>query len=379
MNVTASGPTITASNGDYLSSSNFIEKTTSMWPSFCSSGSGNDRSAGMNVNITQQPRQQHPQSGVSDEEADRYLAREMAELSVEQRERYAEEVHGVTVEIPEETPELIERCLAQMEEEIVKVRTRSAYNRAHFLNPSMVGGRSFRLMFLRYSLFDPRIAARRIIDHFKYKAELFPEEKLAIPITQDDLDADDIEALYSGGHQAFHCGYDSVGRAVLFILRHKVRKIKSWKHATRATWYHHMALLQNEDVQRRGIIFVSYDVGVVDWDPVLATEMVRRSHILKDGIPIRLAAFHYCYDTIAVRSAFAILRTLAGTDFRLRLRDHYGSHQVSLLQCSEYCELELVCGRQHTISSHDFFNLLNSNNSGMSIRTPDIRDLSTSL
>ena len=318
------------------SSTLFIEETTSnsacMWTSFCNNGPSK-----VATNIPQQQRpNEHPQSGIPDEEADRYLAREMAELTVEQRERYAEEIHGVAVNAPEETPEFVDRCLSQMEEEIVKVRTRSAYNRAHFLNPSMVGGRPFRLMFLRCSLFDPRLAARRIIDHFKYKAELFPEEKLAVPITQDDLDADDKEALYTGAHQPFRCGTDSVGRAVLWILRSSNGgRIKSWKNAVRATWYHHMAMLQDEEVQRRGVIIISYDVAVTQWHPAIATEMVRRQHILKDGIPLRLAAFHYCYDNIAIRSAFAVLRTVAGTDFRLRLRDHYGSHQVSRFLRSE--------------------------------------------
>ena len=291
------------SNPDYPTSM-FIEDTDSS-PAICSSFCGEHNGNGHSVAFPYFQRSGHSSKGIGqvdrpDEEADKYLAKEMAELSAEERERYAEEVHGAVVEVPEENPIFVDQCLQQMEEEIQKVRNRSAYNRAHFLNPSMVGSRKFRLMFLRYALFDPRLAAKRIILHFKHKLEIFDEEKLARPITQDDLDEDDMLGLYNGTHQPIRCGTDSVGRVVLFMFR-KNSSIKTWQSAMRCTWYQQMVALEDEEVQKRGVVMILYEVDCRTFNAKLSTDMVRKTYVVKDGIPVRLAAFHYCYDNIAIR------------------------------------------------------------------------------
>ena len=62
------------------------------------------------------------------------------------------------------------------------MRNRYEYNLAHFLAPSVVKDRTFRLMFLRAENYNPRTAARRIIKHFEYKATIWGNEKVATKI-----------------------------------------------------------------------------------------------------------------------------------------------------------------------------------------------------
>ena len=106
-------------------------------------------------------------------ETDALLAMEFNQLSLAARERVLEEVHGISHEIATETTEFIEEKLAQFESEIKNIKERWYYDRAHFLCPSRVRNKNFRLMFLRSDDYNPRSAARRIVQHFAYKAELF--------------------------------------------------------------------------------------------------------------------------------------------------------------------------------------------------------------
>ena len=91
--------------------------------------------------------------------ADHVGARELGLLTPQQRERLYEEIHGV-LDYKEEDPAFVADCLDRMETEILKVRERSAYNRAIFLAPCRFKDPSFRIMFLRATMFDPRLAAK---------------------------------------------------------------------------------------------------------------------------------------------------------------------------------------------------------------------------
>ena len=59
------------------------------------------------------------------------------------------------------------------------------------------------------------------------KLDLFGAEKLAMDITQDDLDAEDIDVLYNVGGR-FLDAFDSGGRIINFLIQiPKVFKTKS--------------------------------------------------------------------------------------------------------------------------------------------------------
>ena len=110
---------------------------------------------------------------------DPITALELGKLSDQDRLRYQEEIKVGLVQ--EESPEFVETRLAQMEEAIESLRHRSAsaYNLACFLAPRIVKDRAFRLSFLRSERYDSRAAAKRLIkNHFKYKMDLFGEDKV---------------------------------------------------------------------------------------------------------------------------------------------------------------------------------------------------------
>lgn len=99
-----------------------------------------------------------------------------------------------------------------------------------------------------------------------------------------------------------------------------------------------MLALENDiELQRKGIVHVGYDIGcrITDHDPKF-TDVVMKSHYLKDGVPYRLVAFHYCYDDPAIRTTLSLLRSVSGTSFRLHFRDHFGSHQECLYKLIQF-------------------------------------------
>ena len=154
-----------------------------------------------------------PPARVRPDETDALLAREMRQLSTEERDEVFHDVHGVS-DVIEELPEFLDSRLEQLEVEISNVSKKDAYQLANSMNPEYVRNRSFRLMFLRCDRFNPRKAATRIVNHFEWKLELFGPFKLVRDIVQDDLEPQELEILRSH-HFQVHPLRDSSGRAML--------------------------------------------------------------------------------------------------------------------------------------------------------------------
>jgi hypothetical protein len=158
--------------------------------------------------------------------AESYLASDLESLSIEERERVYNEIHGVT-ERTEEDPIVVEEKMISLEKEIKQIKlNKAAYERALFLSPRYVNDPEFRLMFLRADNFNAKNAANRMVNYFHYKLELFGEEKLVKKITLKDLTDDDLDEVLSGSFQ--FCGKDRGNRTVCLVMQKLVR-YKTWQ------------------------------------------------------------------------------------------------------------------------------------------------------
>ena len=140
---------------------------------------------------------QAPHGAGDIDQVDAMIAQQMSNMSVQDREQAYLDVHGISPRI-EETPELISDRLLDMDTQIRNQRHREAYDIAEAMNPQYVRDPEFRLMFLRADQFHAKNAALRLIRHFELKRDLFGVEKLAVEITQDDLDKETMDCLYVG-------------------------------------------------------------------------------------------------------------------------------------------------------------------------------------
>jgi hypothetical protein len=156
-------------------------------------------------------------------EASAMLAKEMNQLSVEEREKVLEDVHGIA-RVVDEPEEFIEACLARLEKELTNISNKAAYDLASFMSKEYTSSKKNRLMFLRAESFDPYNAASRMVRFFDEKYELFGVQKLINDITLDDLDPDDITTIENGLFQVLP-EKDCAGRKVFcFFPKLKVMR-----------------------------------------------------------------------------------------------------------------------------------------------------------
>ena len=92
-----------------------------------------------------------------------------------------------------------------------------------------------------------------------------------------------------------------------------------------------MAMLDDESNQRKGFIFIVYNVGLQAMS-TMDFELMRISSIMVYCLPARISALHYCFNDEKLRPAMAVAQAVVGTQMRIRFRSHYGKNQTSLLR-----------------------------------------------
>jgi hypothetical protein len=149
------------------------------------------------------------------EDMDKVLAQEVHNLSLQERNRVYEEIHGVAEPLQEE-PDFIAQRLSELSLHLSTIQTKKAYDFAFQQSPEYVNDRALCLQFLRSNDFDTHKAAQKLVACFDFKMELFGQEKLAQNITLDDLYENDLTYLRSGAIQILPAT-DRIGRQILFV------------------------------------------------------------------------------------------------------------------------------------------------------------------
>jgi hypothetical protein len=150
---------------------------------------------------------------VDPDDVDALLAKELNQMSFQERELMYEEIHGVD-KIHEETEDFLNARLAALEQEIRRLPQRELYEQAKRISEAYVTDRQFRLMFLRAEYHDPGKAAVRLVRFLEEKVRFFGPETLARNLYLSDLDDDDLAFLKSGLMQLIPTR-DRAGRAII--------------------------------------------------------------------------------------------------------------------------------------------------------------------
>jgi hypothetical protein len=86
-----------------------------------------------------------------------------------------------------------------------------------------------------------------------------------------------------------------------------------------------MTMLEDEEAQRKGMVFILYDVqNLTGIQRMTVPGVATASTKMIDSIPFRLTGLHYCYDDPMIRPAISIIQHIIGTHGRLRFRAHFG-------------------------------------------------------
>lgn len=154
---------------------------------------------------------------VPKDEVNSILAQALSNLSLNDRAKAYEEMHGVDPG-ESETPEFVEAKLNQLQSCLESISPKTAFEEAQMASPTYVNSQKFRLMFLRADYFDPEKAAFRMVKFMEGKLKIFGRETLGRPLRLTDLRKDDVEFMEKGTLQLLPVR-DRAGRAVFMDVK----------------------------------------------------------------------------------------------------------------------------------------------------------------
>ena len=263
-------------------------------------------------------------AGASAKLVDSVLAKEFSKLSVQERSKTYEELHGVD-ECVKETPIFIENSLRQLDEEVSKIRRKYAYVLAEQQNKEFVTNPNFRRMFLRASGFHSGKAANRMVGYFEGILKYFGESYLTKRIRYRDLDRDD-QACAKAGHLQILPFRDRSGRAVFTDLDpFQDKSYVAANNRLKACIYMWLMLAEDDENQKRGLVVLVMQMGA--FDLVQASLPVSREFPrVLSWLPLRVCALHFCTDDPFLGGLFRVAVLGVPVDGRGRHRCHIGTY-----------------------------------------------------
>lgn len=297
------------------------------------------------------------------------LAEDLAKLSVGDRERIYEELHGIVktndVPIEENTPAL-DALIDSLRNILVQERSSFPLVDLAFRQfPSRISSRSFLLMYLRATEYKVEATAARIRLNLELQDLLFGREKVGKRITLDDMSEKDMHALRSSFFQVLP-QKDSAGRSVFFDSishrtwaehGHSMVSSSNEKHAkeivleafliinvpllhlsiidqyqVRAGWWLFMSKVEYDEIlQHRGIILIMSYLGDIRSDfgtPTSNAESYRLTELAFRSLPLFDRGVHVLMNPSVYVRVFDFLRShLRSSRFRTRV------HQGTLQEC----------------------------------------------
>jgi hypothetical protein len=156
--------------------------------------------------------------GVLKQDFDQMLSKEMQSLSIVDRTKVQEEIHGVSNLCPEETPIMVEEALKSMQQHLDCIQHKPIYDQ---LTPfSYLHTRDWRLRFLRCELFDCKKAAGRLVRFTEYMKREYDMEVLERPLRISDLQSKtgkrgkEVMDSFRSGHSQLFPFRDRSGRRI---------------------------------------------------------------------------------------------------------------------------------------------------------------------
>jgi hypothetical protein len=264
-----------------------------------------------------------------DDDPTAVIAQAMNDLSITEREKALEDMHGVS-EMVQETPELIANTLQKMEEYLLKIHHKPAYDLAIAIRADHVRDAKLRLMFLRADRFDPEAAAKRLTKVLDWKLKIFGKEKLCQPIGLNDLN-DDARFMVESGLCQVLPERDSRGRVIIITgARYLPRFYRSSIGLLQMNYYFAMTVAEDETNQISGVVSILYGLGQ---EAPETTQKVPHnqystwdSTLLSFCMPLRFEAVHFCSPHTGVHFTLNCIFRASEVFHRARFRVHLGSH-----------------------------------------------------
>ena len=258
-------------------------------------------------------------------DAEKLLREEIMKLSLQDRNDYQEEIHGVKIIAKEETPELLKESLRQLD---AKLNNRRNPSFPHFLRsqqklPTYVNTEAFRLRFLRSTLFDVSAAASQINEYLGYASELFGEFVLQRPIRISDFSKEELRLFRRGRFQLLkhRDRAGKRGRRIFIVLPDEEWESMPWPIKRKIRTYIQWVAGEDIEAQKYGIVVIIWvDKAWMDVD---------RSPWYKEKVnPMgtRISSVHFCTPDTPKHRFFRSLFVLRLHKERARTQMHVGTN-----------------------------------------------------
>lgn len=269
------------------------------------------------------------------------LAQELNSLSLQERNRAIESLHGVD-HVIKETPAMIRdkllefqialECLLQADSSIsrkITAVTRNAYLQAQHQSPSYVQNPAFRLMFLRAESFDAMLAAHRMLVYLEEKLSRFGPDALTRSLTLQDLSPQAMAMLLDLGIHQLLPSRDSAGRAIYLVhADDSVRDLmrQDPMATTNLTFYLLSAAAEDEETQKRGIVSLQIISVLPKMEDMEVIRMNAKRGNTCDWSPVQVKANHIWAKTLSNNPLIRVILNTWSQNARVRLRIHTGSY-----------------------------------------------------
>ncbi|CAB9518711.1 tocopherol transfer protein-like [Seminavis robusta] len=241
---------------------------------------------------------------------------------------------------PIETPQLIASKLQSFEHQLVAIphHKKTCLKQAMKKCPELLTDK-FKLMFLRCECFNDQKAAKRYAKYWDNRVEVFGPEKAFQPLTLDKALCDDGLALSTGFPTLSPTKHPS-GRNILFADA-TTQMIGAYptQSMVRAIWYMFHAALEDEETQKKGLVFLG-DTRTVKLS-LFDKDLARVTAFSVAGcIPVRLSSLHgFCPPRIFL-IIVPVLKIFLGERLRKRIYLHGGSDMEKV--CAGMAKFGLV-------------------------------------
>mmetsp|Transcript_3028 Transcript_3028/g.7143 ORF Transcript_3028/g.7143 Transcript_3028/m.7143 type:complete len:487 (-) Transcript_3028:149-1609(-) len=200
-------------------------------------------------------------------DAESLLQEEMMKLSLEDRNKVQEEIHGVQSLAKEESPEFLRKSLRQLDFELksdnIPLDERKAYLKSQELfanknKKTYVNTDEFRLRFLRCVLFDIPLAAKHINRFLLVVSKLFGDYALQRPIRISDFSKEELREFRKARFQflPFRDRAGVRGRRILTVFPDEEWGKFSIDLRSKILLYLCYAAGEDIDVQKNGIVVI---------------------------------------------------------------------------------------------------------------------------
>lgn len=274
-------------------------------------------------------------------------AKELFEMDSQTREAIENEIHGIESRSIPETPQMVSAALRQLQIEINQqdnddalddgLFSTTAYRRGLELQSEYILSDTFRIRFLRATLFDIPKAAKKYFRYLDVLHTWFGEEALTRPLFLTDLTKRELTYLRKGEHQLFP-SRDRSGRRIMCHVGFRGKEY-SIEELFRVRTYFHEVLAQCEVTQKLGFVKIGIvpSSGVAGHSGKNHTAAIYHLKRWLLSCPCRMVAFHLCCPySVFMGLVRAVVFAVMHKDERAKVRVHSGSQMENNFHLSGF-------------------------------------------